>query len=114
MSQITSLEKTEEWAVSSINTHHGKGADALFELTWKSGDRVWLPYYEISHLDALTQYFEAQGITNIIALQRHVVRDNSSPIGGISPANHKVLKNLVSQVINSSRRLTTRMVMPIR
>ncbi|KIM76140.1 hypothetical protein PILCRDRAFT_798107 [Piloderma croceum F 1598] len=83
------------------------GTDTLFELTWKSGDRTWLPYHEISHLEALTQYFKALGVTNISQLPRHIVKDNNLPISGISPTNHKVLKNLVSEVINSSRKLTT-------
>jgi hypothetical protein len=107
LSQIAGLGKTEEWAVSSINTHHGKGTDALFELTWKSGDRAWLPYHEISHLEALTQYFEAQGVTNISKLPRHIAKDNSLPIGRISAANHTVLHELVSNVINSSREFAT-------
>jgi len=102
LSQIDGLGKTEEWAVSSINTHHGKGTDALFELTWKLGDRAWLPYHEISHLEALTQYLEAQGVTKISQLPRRIAKDNNLPIGGISPANHTVLRELVSDVINSS------------
>jgi hypothetical protein len=108
LSQIMSLGKTEEWAVSSINTHHGKGTDALFELTWKSGDCAWLPYHKISHLEAPTQYLEAQGATNISQLLRHITKDNNLPIRRISPANHKIMQNLVTEVINSSCEYATR------
>ena len=114
LSQIAGLGKTEEWAVSSINTHHGKGADALFELMWKSGDRTWLPYHEISHLEALTQYFKAQGVSNISQLPRHIAKDNSLPIGRISAANHTVLRELVSDVINSSENTQPEIATPIK
>lgn len=60
LNQIISLGKTEEWAVEKIRTHHGKGASSLFEVTWKSGDRTWLPLHEISHLEALTQYLDVR------------------------------------------------------
>ena len=68
MSQITALGNLEEWAVSSVKTHHGKGAGALFELTWKTGDHAWLPYHEVSHLEALNQYLESQGVSKISEL----------------------------------------------
>jgi len=57
VSQLASLGKMEEWAISNIESHHGKGLEALFDVVWKAGDCAWLPYYEISHLEALTQYF---------------------------------------------------------
>jgi hypothetical protein len=106
-SQIDGFGKTEEWAVSSINTHHGKGTDALFELTWKSGDCAWLPYHEISHLEAFTQYLEAQGITKISQLLRQIAKNHNLPIGRILTANHTVLRELVSDVINSLREYAT-------
>jgi hypothetical protein len=40
MSQTATLRNLEEYTVSSINAHHGKDTDALFELIWKTGDHV--------------------------------------------------------------------------
>src|ERR1700683_670192 len=70
--QISSLGNAEEWAVLNIESHHGKGTDALFEIVWKAGDRAWLPYHEIAHLEAMTQYLEAQGVNSIGGLPRKV------------------------------------------
>ena len=56
LKQLSTFGNNEEWAVAEIATHHGKGADALFEVVWKAGDRAWLPYQEISHLEAMSQY----------------------------------------------------------
>ncbi|KIM76330.1 hypothetical protein PILCRDRAFT_36651, partial [Piloderma croceum F 1598] len=63
-----SLGNAEEWAVLHIESHHGKGVDALFEIVWKAGDRAWLPYHEVAHLEAMSQYLEAQGVNSIGSL----------------------------------------------
>ncbi|KAJ3816277.1 hypothetical protein F5880DRAFT_1512804 [Lentinula raphanica] len=42
--------------------------NALFNVKWKSGDTTWLPYHQIDHLDALGDYFEAIGISDISEL----------------------------------------------
>jgi hypothetical protein len=64
--QIGDITETDgEWAVDKILSHHGAKADALFEIKWKSGDVTWLPYYQITHLQALTDYFELLGTTRI-------------------------------------------------
>jgi hypothetical protein len=61
-------EKPSEWAVDRIVSHSGKGRDAVFELLWKSGDITWIQYHEIRHLEALSVYCEAMGITKITQL----------------------------------------------
>ena len=54
-----------EWAVDAIETHAGARENAVFLVRWKSGDKTWLPYYQITHLNALPEYFELQGIEKI-------------------------------------------------
>ncbi|TDL15613.1 hypothetical protein BD410DRAFT_689985, partial [Rickenella mellea] len=55
-------EKPTEWEVDKIIAHSGKGPSAIFHVLWKSGDKTWLPYVEVKHLDAVTQYLEAMGV----------------------------------------------------
>jgi hypothetical protein len=102
MNQIATLGNSEEWAVSLINTHHGKGADALFELSWKTGDRAWLPYHEVSHLEALSQYLESQGVSRISELPRRISKNENIPIISISPANEVTLRNLVADIVEDA------------
>jgi hypothetical protein len=83
MGQLSSLGNAEEWAVAGIATHHGKGTGALFEVTWKAGDKAWLPYQEISHLEALTQYLEAQGVDSIEKLPRRISAEPGLPLSYI-------------------------------
>lgn len=46
----------DEWAVDHIKSHSKAKTDAIFEILWKLGDVTWLPYYQITHLQALTDY----------------------------------------------------------
>lgn len=62
-----------EWAVEKITDHSGKGEHTIFEILWKSGDRSWLPYAQISHLDALNEYLEAQGVKTVSDLGNGVL-----------------------------------------
>ena len=39
--------------------------DTFFEVKWKSGDVTWIPHYEISHLQALRAYLDAQGVEKV-------------------------------------------------
>ena len=57
-----------EWAVDRIKSHSGAKTDAVFEILWKSGDATWLPYYQITHLQALTDYLELIGVSQIAKL----------------------------------------------
>ncbi|CCO37800.1 hypothetical protein BN14_11960 [Rhizoctonia solani AG-1 IB] len=53
----------DQWSVEKITNHQGKGNRATFEVLWHGGEITWEPYKAIKHLQALRQYFEAQGIT---------------------------------------------------
>ena len=55
----------KEWAVNQILSHSGTKDNALFEVLWKAGDVTWLPYSEISHLNALTEYLDLMGVDSI-------------------------------------------------
>ncbi|KNZ78729.1 hypothetical protein J132_10716, partial [Termitomyces sp. J132] len=59
-----------EWAVDQIVAHSGARKGALFKILWKSGDKSWLPYAQISHLRALDEYLEAMGIDSITNLPK--------------------------------------------
>ncbi|KAG9221532.1 hypothetical protein CCMSSC00406_0009355 [Pleurotus cornucopiae] len=54
-----------EWAVNRILSHHGSRTEATFKIEWTSGDVTWLPYHQVSHLQALETYLEAVGVANI-------------------------------------------------
>ena len=41
------------------------GANATFEIKWKAGDITWLPYYQVTHLQALTDYMDLLGVAKI-------------------------------------------------
>jgi hypothetical protein len=57
-----SLRSVNEWAVDKILDHSGQGASTQFKILWKTGDRLWLPFSQISHLRMLKDYFEAVGV----------------------------------------------------
>ncbi|KAG2150795.1 hypothetical protein DEU56DRAFT_689539, partial [Suillus clintonianus] len=65
LSQISDIGCLEEWSVSHLTDHNGQGTDSLFEVEYSTGDRVWLPYHEVSRLKALVQYLEALGVPGI-------------------------------------------------
>lgn len=60
----------DEWAVDRIKSHSGSKSEALFEILWKSGDTTWLPYYQITHLQALTDCMELIGVQKISKLPK--------------------------------------------
>jgi len=62
------IEPEGEWAVDKILSHFGSKLDSLFEIKWKVGDTTWLPYSEIAHLQALSDYLELLGVDNISKL----------------------------------------------
>ena len=68
--QLTGAVDGDEWAVERILSHHGARTEASFEILWKSGDVTWLPYYQITHLQALTDYLELLGVRKIIKLPK--------------------------------------------
>ena len=85
-------EVDDEWAVDCILSHAGIGSDAIFEMKWKSGDITWLPYYQVTHLTTLTNYFDLLGISKISKLpQGKGILPPDDPqvfIGSISPMRH--------------------------
>ena len=96
------IEAEGEWAVDKILSHYGSKEDSLFEIKWMAGDITWLPYSEISHLQALSAYLEVLGIDKISNLtpgQGKPPRDDPQVhIGLVSfpeplstPRTHKVL-----------------------
>jgi hypothetical protein len=40
----------------------------VFEVLWKSGDKTWLPFDSVEHLDTLKDYFNVVGIDSISEL----------------------------------------------
>ena len=68
-SQVAELEDQEgEWVIDKLLAHAGKGADAVFEVLWKSGDHTWLPYSALAKSDAMVTYLELQGAERIADL----------------------------------------------
>ncbi|KAF8222010.1 hypothetical protein L208DRAFT_1526286, partial [Tricholoma matsutake] len=64
--QLGNAEGTKgKWAVDCILGHAGSRINSTFEIRWKTRDVTWMPYYQVSHLHALQQYFELLGITNV-------------------------------------------------
>ena len=58
----------DKWAVECIKSHSRSKTDAIFQVLWKLGDVTWLPYYQITHLQALTDYFELIGVSQVAKL----------------------------------------------
>ncbi|KAG9222581.1 hypothetical protein CCMSSC00406_0000541 [Pleurotus cornucopiae] len=79
-----------EWNIREILSHSGVRQHALFEILWPTGDRTWLPYHKVSHLEALRRYFETLGICNIEELPRGSGTPPNDPqivLGCIKPAS---------------------------
>jgi hypothetical protein len=79
----------DEWAVDHIESHSGTKLDTLFEVHWKLGDIIWLPYYQITHLKVLTDYLDLLGVSQISKLpngqERPPVDDPQIHLGSIIP-----------------------------
>lgn len=78
LEHVSDIGHLEEWSVSRIADHQGTGPDALFEVEYSTGDRVWLPYYQVSCLEALSQYLEALGVPGISHLLRKISAASNS------------------------------------
>ena len=69
--QVGLTPETEgEWVVEKILLHAGSKTDSTFEIKWKTGDITWLPYYQITHLQVLTDYLELLGESSIGTLPK--------------------------------------------
>ena len=64
------LETEGEWAVEQLLLHAGTGTNTLFEVKWASGNINWLPYYQITHLNALMEYLDLLGAKTISKLPK--------------------------------------------
>jgi hypothetical protein len=83
------IEPEGEWAVDRILSHTGFGENATFEVRWRAGDTTWLPYNQISHLQALATYLELLGVTHISVLRAGIGSppkdDPQIYVGSITP-----------------------------
>ena len=57
-----------KWAVNKILLHSRSGENSLFEIKWKASNVMWLPYYQIRHLQSLEAYLDLFGTSNIANL----------------------------------------------
>ena len=86
--QLSSGDGTEgKWAVELIVTHAGSKEDAIFQLKWRVGDCTWLPYNQVSHLQALIDYFDLIGVKKIAELPSGTGTPPSDPQTYIGPAS---------------------------
>ena len=69
--QVGDSPTTEgEWAVECILSHARSRMDSVFEIKRKLGDVTWLPYYQITHLQALMDYLDLLGESDIQKLPK--------------------------------------------
>ena len=117
--QIGSTPETDgEWAVDRILSHSGSKTDSVFEILWKAGDITWLPYYQITHLQALTEYLDLLGKKDIRKLPdgsgKPPCDDPQLTLGSISldfpsalPPSMSVLERLKSSPQTALQIITT-------
>ena len=92
-------EHPREWAVDRIMSHIGKGADADFEVQWSTGDITWVPYRDVKHLQVLTEYCEALGITNIRQLKDHAPTEFEATTSGTSDSPLRLDVNAITVTV---------------
>jgi hypothetical protein len=101
LQQISDLSRLEEWSVARITDHHGAGSDALFEVEYTTGDRVWLPYHEVSRLEAVGQYLEAVGAPTIKHLPKKISTTTPVELSSASvPGNFQETMSFIDAAIN--------------
>ncbi len=65
-SQVSAMEDQDnKWVIDKFESHRGSGPSALFEAVWQSGDRTWVPYETVKHLNAFNEYLVALGVSKI-------------------------------------------------
>ncbi|EJD44331.1 hypothetical protein AURDEDRAFT_29644, partial [Auricularia subglabra TFB-10046 SS5] len=52
----------EDWFVTEITCHSGRGRELLFEVTWNTGQVTWERLRKVKHLAALESYLKAMGV----------------------------------------------------
>ncbi|KAG8926639.1 hypothetical protein FRC01_008570 [Tulasnella sp. 417] len=69
LKQVSAFEcAPKEYMVNKIVSHFGKGKDAVFRVTWTSGDTTWMTYHEVIRADVLRPYCEAMGVVSVDSL----------------------------------------------
>ena len=87
--QIIGIGRFKDLSVDKILQHHRKGQDSLFELQHTTSDMIWLLHYEVSSLEALNQYLEAQNIKNVNELPKQISHVEKSFLFMINPQQHE-------------------------
>jgi hypothetical protein len=91
-------EADEDWEVSRIKSHSGSAEHALFELEWSNGDVTWEPLYRVQELEALTEYLEAMGISDVKKLKQGAGKpprdDPETFIGFLRPTETEENRNI--------------------
>ena len=100
LQQVSDLGRPEEWSVAQIVDHHGAGSDALFKVEYTAGDHVWLPYHEVSRLEAVGQYLEVLGVLSIKHLPRKISAMRSAKINMISAPEKISMSDFIDNVIS--------------
>ncbi|KAF9255413.1 hypothetical protein L218DRAFT_800591, partial [Marasmius fiardii PR-910] len=61
-SQLSENPEAEgQWKIEQILSRTGKQYSASFEILWSSGDKTWLPYFEIQDMPCIKEYFDLLG-----------------------------------------------------
>ena len=101
--QISGEDVTDDkWAVDHIKSHLGSKSDAVFKVPWKFGDTTWMPYYQTTHLQALTDYLHLLGVKVISKfpkdLGQPLVDDPQVFLGliALEPSEHSMSSCLTS------------------
>lgn len=89
-------------AASEISAHYDKGSDTVLKVHWKSGDDAWLSYHEISHLEAMAQYLEAQGVNIINDLPKKITSGTSIPIASMRPGVEDQIKGSLTDTVDQT------------
>ena len=109
LSYIFTSLTNNEWAVNCIKNYSGTKTDVIFEVHWKLGDITWLPYYQITHLQALTDYLDLIGVSQISNGSGWPPADDPQVFLGsisfISPLNSSLDKLLSLPIITNARLL---------
>ncbi|KAG6886889.1 hypothetical protein C0992_001764, partial [Termitomyces sp. T32_za158] len=61
----TEPEHKTKWSADKITAHEGLSTNAIFEVLWKAGDKIWLPYNQVRELDLVSLYLDAQSVDTI-------------------------------------------------
>ena len=100
-SQVAELEdNAREWAINHIISHSSSRENALFKVLWKSGDKMWVPSFDITALSAVAAYLELQGVEWLADLAIGTGKPPSNEpqisLGALQIMNEKTIKEGLS------------------